>query len=198
MARPVSHVRVVRRPVLAWVRPHAARARPRFRPRPRRGPRIGHEATASASTSTCSWPCACSRPCRSSRTPILARFARHSAGQADVHDGRLLRQGALVILFFMHVKYEANWKYVLTIPASIMTMFLVVALVPDVGLRVNGAFGWGQVFAGAPGVRRGRHDDPDPCSAPVRKSGHGPRPNTSPIQGLHPGPVTEVRKFAGA
>ena len=22
----------------------------------------------------------------------------------------------LVILFFMHVKYEANWKYVLTIP----------------------------------------------------------------------------------
>ena len=25
----------------------------------------------------------------------------------------------LVILFFMHVKYEANWKYVLTIPAGI-------------------------------------------------------------------------------
>ena len=24
----------------------------------------------------------------------------------------------LVILFFMHVKYEANWKYVLTIPAG--------------------------------------------------------------------------------
>ena len=41
----------------------------------------------------------------------------------------------LVVLFFMHVKYEANWKYVLTIPASIMAIFLTLALVPDVGLR---------------------------------------------------------------
>lgn len=44
----------------------------------------------------------------------------------------------LVILFFMHLKYEANWKYVLTIPASIMAVFLVLALVPDIGSRVNG------------------------------------------------------------
>jgi cytochrome c oxidase subunit 4 len=41
----------------------------------------------------------------------------------------------LVILFFMHVKYEANWKYVLTIPAAFMSIFLVLALVPDVGMR---------------------------------------------------------------
>lgn len=41
----------------------------------------------------------------------------------------------LVILFFMHLKSEANWKYVLTIPASIMSVFLVLALVPDIGLR---------------------------------------------------------------
>jgi cytochrome c oxidase subunit 4 len=41
----------------------------------------------------------------------------------------------LVILFFMHVKYEANWKYVLTIPAGFMSIFLVCALVPDVGMR---------------------------------------------------------------
>jgi cytochrome c oxidase subunit 4 len=47
----------------------------------------------------------------------------------------------LVILFFMHVKYEANWKYVLTIPASIMSIFLVLALVPDVGLRNQEAVG---------------------------------------------------------
>ncbi len=47
----------------------------------------------------------------------------------------------LVILFFMHVKYEANWKYVLTIPASIMSVFLVLALVPDVGLRNREAIG---------------------------------------------------------
>jgi len=41
----------------------------------------------------------------------------------------------LVILFFMHVKYEANWKYVLTIPPAIMAVFLMLALVPDIGLR---------------------------------------------------------------
>ena len=41
----------------------------------------------------------------------------------------------LVILFFMHLKYEASWKYVLTIPAGIMSIFLVLALIPDIGLR---------------------------------------------------------------
>ncbi len=41
----------------------------------------------------------------------------------------------LVILFFMHVKYEANWKYVLTIPAAFMSLFLLLALVPDIGMR---------------------------------------------------------------
>jgi cytochrome c oxidase subunit 4 len=41
----------------------------------------------------------------------------------------------LVILFFMHVWWEANWKYVLTIPAAMMAIFLGIMLVPDVGLR---------------------------------------------------------------
>jgi cytochrome c oxidase subunit 4 len=41
----------------------------------------------------------------------------------------------LVILFFMHVKYEASWKYVLTIPAAFMSIFLILALVPDIGMR---------------------------------------------------------------
>ena len=45
----------------------------------------------------------------------------------------------LVILFFMHVKYEANWKYVLTIPAGCMSIFLACALVPDVGMRLRTA-----------------------------------------------------------
>ncbi len=43
----------------------------------------------------------------------------------------------LVILFFMHLKWEANWKYVLTIPASIMSIFLLLMLVPDIGLRTR-------------------------------------------------------------
>jgi len=41
----------------------------------------------------------------------------------------------LVMLFFMHLKWEANWKYVLTIPASLMSVFLVLMLIPDVMLR---------------------------------------------------------------
>ncbi len=43
----------------------------------------------------------------------------------------------LVILFFMHLKWEANWKYVLTIPCCIMSVFLVLMLVPDIGRRVK-------------------------------------------------------------
>lgn len=46
-------------------------------------------------------------------------------------------KAALVILFFMHLKYEANWKYVLTIPATIMSFFLVLMLIPDVGQRTR-------------------------------------------------------------
>ena len=41
----------------------------------------------------------------------------------------------LVMLFFMHLKYEASWKYVLTIPATVMAVFLMLALVPDVKWR---------------------------------------------------------------
>lgn len=43
----------------------------------------------------------------------------------------------LVIMFFMHLLWEANWKYVLTIPASIMSLFLILMLIPDVGQRTR-------------------------------------------------------------
>jgi cytochrome c oxidase subunit 4 len=43
----------------------------------------------------------------------------------------------LVILFFMHLLWEANWKYVLTIPAAGMSIFLVCMLIPDVGRRAS-------------------------------------------------------------
>ena len=42
----------------------------------------------------------------------------------------------LVIMCFMHLWWEANWKFVLTIPAAFMSLFLLFALVPDVGLRM--------------------------------------------------------------
>lgn len=45
----------------------------------------------------------------------------------------------LVIMFFMHLKWEANWKWVLTVPASIMSALLIFALVPDIGLRMRHA-----------------------------------------------------------
>ncbi|MCI0358180.1 MAG: cytochrome C oxidase subunit IV family protein [Planctomycetaceae bacterium] len=43
----------------------------------------------------------------------------------------------LVILCFMHLWWEANWKYVLTIPASLMSLFLLLMLVPDIGRRIE-------------------------------------------------------------
>ncbi len=53
------------------------------------------------------------------------------AGMMAVSCGKAM----LVILFFMHLKWEANWKYVLTIPAMMMSVFLVCMLIPDVGMR---------------------------------------------------------------
>jgi cytochrome c oxidase subunit 4 len=55
------------------------------------------------------------------------------AGMIAVSCGKAM----LVILFFMHLKWEANWKYVLTVPASIMSIFLMLMLVPDVGRRTR-------------------------------------------------------------
>jgi cytochrome c oxidase subunit IV len=46
----------------------------------------------------------------------------------------------LVIMFFMHSLWEANWKWVLTIPASCMSIFLMLMLVPDVGMRQNNGY----------------------------------------------------------
>jgi cytochrome c oxidase subunit 4 len=46
----------------------------------------------------------------------------------------------LVIMFFMHLLWEANWKWVLTIPATFMSVFLTLMLVPDIGWRQNNGF----------------------------------------------------------
>lgn len=47
----------------------------------------------------------------------------------------------LVVMFFMHLLWEANWKWVFTVPASCMSIFLVLMLVPDVGMRQNNGYG---------------------------------------------------------
>jgi len=61
----------------------------------------------------------------------------------------------LVILFFMHVKYEANWKYVLTIPAGMMSIFLMLMLVPDVGMRMRHASEERKQYAAQPAAATG-------------------------------------------
>jgi len=45
----------------------------------------------------------------------------------------------LVITFFMHLKWEGAWKWVLTAPMLVMSALLIFALVPDVGLRMRHA-----------------------------------------------------------
>ena len=39
-----------------------------------------------------------------------------------------------VVMFFMHLKFEGNWKYVLLAPTTILAIGLPLALVPDIGV----------------------------------------------------------------
>lgn len=40
-----------------------------------------------------------------------------------------------VMLYFMHLKFEKNWKYVLLAPTCILAVGLPLALLPDVGVH---------------------------------------------------------------
>ena len=71
----------------------------------------------------------------------------------------------LVILFFMHLLWEANWKYVLTIPAAMMSVFLVCMLIPDVGRRVVRYSEERWIYATEPAVHDEHHESTDAHSA---------------------------------
>lgn len=43
----------------------------------------------------------------------------------------------LVITFFMHLWWEKRWKYVLTIPALILAVVMILLLIPDIGMRAD-------------------------------------------------------------
>src|SRR3954469_16725901 len=64
----------------------------------------------------------------------------------SVHASRALMMAVsctkamLVIMFFMHLLWEANWRWGLTIPATFMSIFLMLMLVPDVGWRQNNGY----------------------------------------------------------
>ena len=40
-----------------------------------------------------------------------------------------------VMLFFMHLKFERNWKYVFLFPTTILAIGLPLALLPDIGVH---------------------------------------------------------------
>lgn len=79
----------------------------------------------------------------------------------------------LVILFFMHLFWEANWKYVLTIPAGMMSLFLIFMLVPDVGLRTRKYSEERRVFAAEAPVHTEHHDSDD-AHGEGHAADHGP------------------------
>ncbi|MFM8251279.1 MAG: cytochrome C oxidase subunit IV family protein [Planctomycetota bacterium] len=72
----------------------------------------------------------------------------------------------LVITFFMHLKWEANWKYVLTIPASLMAIFLMVTLVPDVGNRTRYYSEERMLYASDPELAPRGHGESHEAAAP--------------------------------
>ena len=39
--------------------------------------------------------------------------------------------------YFMHLKFEGNWVYILIVPAFILATILVLALMPDMTLKEN-------------------------------------------------------------
>ena len=54
-----------------------------------------------------------------------------------------------VMMFFMHLKFEGNWKYVMLAPTTILAIGLPLALMPDIGVSYYTPIapqtgGWGE------------------------------------------------------
>lgn len=76
----------------------------------------------------------------------------------------------LVMLFFMHLLWEANWKYVLTIPASIMSVFLLVMLTPDVGLRTRNYSEQRWLYAAEPDFEDADEEEPQESEVATKRA----------------------------
>src|SRR6516162_1424851 len=46
-----------------------------------------------------------------------------------------LIKASMVGWFFMHLKFEKKWVYILIVPACVMAVFLTLALVPDMAMK---------------------------------------------------------------
>ncbi len=44
-------------------------------------------------------------------------------------------KATFVLTYFMHLKFEGNWKYIILAPTAILAVGLMIALAPDVGLH---------------------------------------------------------------
>lgn len=51
-------------------------------------------------------------------------------------------KASLVVLFFMHFKYERAWKFALCVPPTILAILTVLALLPDIGFDTWPHAGW--------------------------------------------------------
>ena len=40
-----------------------------------------------------------------------------------------------VLTYFMHLKFEGNWKFIILLPTTILAIGLMIALTPDIGLH---------------------------------------------------------------
>lgn len=49
--------------------------------------------------------------------------------------GVAVAKALFVMLFFMHLKFEGNWKFVLLAPTIILAMGIPLALLPDIGVH---------------------------------------------------------------
>lgn len=78
----------------------------------------------------------------------------------------------LVALFFMHLLWEANWKYVLTIPSIFMSIFLICMLIPDVGLRTRNYSEERTMFTAEPTVSATDHGKNHEDTAEEEASDH--------------------------
>ena len=73
-----------------------------------------------------------------------------------------------VMMYFMHLKFEGNWKYVLLAPTTILAIGLPLALMPDIGVSYYTStapqvHGWGDEFM----AWQAEHDTADSHPAPA-------------------------------
>ncbi len=72
-----------------------------------------------------------------------------------------------VLLFFMHLKFEGRWKYVLLAPTMILAMGIPLALLPDIGVHYY-TVDVPQLDAyAAEQAHPAAHDEPDEETAPA-------------------------------